>query len=777
MKIFGKHVFRSIKADPRQPIMIVLIVSLCVAVMILSVVLPANIYKNELEAMRADEWTADIEISLKGNSAHRLIYADDVARAIEGRGRVIGEFALTGFLSHGDGAERSQVNLGAFDLADASDFYSLQCVQGGNLTNTNIKSAAVIGEGFASLRGLSLGDTLKINILGEEFTYVVRAIVRDTGIMKRDDMLVDISSIRSALTARSPIIASLGSDFDPYTKVHIKLSDGIDPSALKNELENLPDFADKKVGLPADAAEEKHSAVLLCIAVLIPSVLLLIVAAMMTVSTFDLMQKKRGSDIALFRAAGADSGHLNMLLYLESSVYGLAGGIFGSALCIPLMRATNSLYHFKYSVLTFGFKEALLGLLFSLGFVALCTSLYIFKARKNRLSDGLKNVNVDTDSRILSKLLLFGVPAAIFTAVTLLLPNELKFVGAFLLLFITVAMIYAISPYVIGACAKLICRLLARKKRGAGDFILAAKSCAASYPLKHAGRIITVLASVFICMNFVLSAVSGELNSYTDVVDFEYAGVMADEKTEELVRSIEGVSAVAEVNVAPNVVFKGNQQSIGISVSGDVDGCLNGDLRPEKMPKGNEVAISKGLVRMLGIKLGDTVMCEISNIPCELILTEIVNASGDFVFYDADYLGVQYDVLSISTDGRQQTYESIVTLLDERGIECITKSEYFATASDRIRPQITVMRAMMYAMMLLTLVGIFNVLAEQRAARQSEFNILVQNGKTKRGIRILRTCEVAYLLVFALAMSVIFSQLLSLMVDTAGISFGLTLYS
>jgi hypothetical protein len=87
------------------------------------------------------------------------------------------------------------------------------------------------------------------------------------------------------------------------------------------------------------------------------------------------------------------------------------------------------------------------------------------------------------------------------------------------------------------------------------------------------------------------------------------------------------------------------------------------------------------------------------------------------------------------------------------------------------------MRAMMYAIMLLTLVGIFNVLAEQGAARQDEFNILVQNGKTKRGIRILRTCEIAYLLVFALAMSLIFSQLLSLMVDTAGISFGLTLYS
>lgn len=777
MRIFGKHVFRSIKADPRQPIMITLIVSLCVAVIILSVALPLNLYKEERASYLADEWTADLQVTLKANTDKRLIFDDQVAEALDGRGRVIGEFAMTGFFLPQNSSERVKVGMGAFDLMYASEFYSLQCVQGGNLTNNNLKSTAVVAEGFANDHGISLGDTIVINVLGEEFTYVVRAIVRDTGIMKRANMIVDISSIRSVLAERSPIIASLGLSFNPYTKVHIKLSEGVDPEAVKTELESLPEFADKKVDLSADTTRSDYMATLFTVVVLFPSILLLVVAVMMTVSTFGLLQKKRADDAALFKIAGADSGHLNLLIYLESMVYGLVGGVIGSLITVPLMKLINKLYGFKYSRLSFGVREILIGFVASVGFVTLCTFVYTLTQRKKSLSDELKGGNLDTSGRLWPKLLIFGIPVAVFATVTALLPNKLKYAGASLLLFTTVSLIYAVAPYVIGIFASLVSRLLSKKRRGAGDLILGAKSCMASYPLKHAGRIITVIATVFLSLSFVSSALEGQLNSYINFTSFEYAAINVDETTAARVRALDGVVATADANVIANVSFSGVKSSTGIAAVGDVDECFEDYMMPEKMPEGNEVILTKGVARMIGVKVGDTVKCEIGDIPCELILVEIVDSHGDFVFYDADYVGSGHQLLCICTDGKAETYERLMAVFDERGIECLTKNEAFSDVYRRIAPQAVMIKSMLYAMLLLTLVGVFNVLAEQRMARQREFDIIVQNGKTRRGIIGLQAVEILYLLAFASIMAIVLSQVLCLIIDTAGISFGLALYA
>lgn len=243
--------------------------------------------------MLTDEWTADLEVTLKATSDRRLIFAEEIEEAVKDRGRVIGEFALTGFYTHPKSAEKHQMDIGAFDLVDAYDFYNLQRVAYGKITNTNLKNAAIIGERTAKNLDLSVGDTIKIDVLEREFSYTVQAVVEDTGIMRREDVLVDISGIRATLNELSPVIASLSSNFNPYTRVQIRLDDGVDPSVLKSELEGNALFADKKIHDASDTSKADYTSTLMTVTAVIPSVLLLIVAAMMTVSTFDLLQKKR----------------------------------------------------------------------------------------------------------------------------------------------------------------------------------------------------------------------------------------------------------------------------------------------------------------------------------------------------------------------------------------------------------------------------------------------------------------------------------------------------
>lgn len=754
--------------------MIILIVTLCVAVTILSVSLPLSIHKNEKESLGIDEWTADIYVTLKSTSGVRLIFEDDVADAVGDKARVIGEFSLTGFSKLGDG-EKTQVNIGAYDLARADSFFEIRYIEYGKITNNNIDKVAIIGERFANEHGLTIGDTVEVNVLGEKFSYVVEAVAKETGALKRDDMMVDISSVRKALAERSPLIASLPLDIEPYTNIHVSVNDGFDAEELKAELEALESFGDKRAELTADDPSGDYMTTVLTATIAIPAALLLTIAVMMMVSTLELLEKKRASDVALFRIVGADSGHLNRILYLEGAVYGASGGVLGSLLSIPAIAYLNELYGFRYSRMSFGAKEALIGLASAMALTMLSIRLHIRK-RNDKISNGeLSYGKLDTGRRFSYKKLLPAVPVAVLAVTTLLLPSRLRYISCAALLFTAITAIYVISPYVAGGFAMLVSRVASKGRGRAGKTVLASGSCINSYPLRHAGRIMTVLITVFISLAFVLSAVEDHLLTYTSFAEFDYIGMRVDDETKERIEGLDGVVATAESIISRNVLIGEDIVTVGIAVEGDVDECFEDKILPKSIPQGNSVALSSGVARMLGLKVGDGVKCEIDGIPCELILTEIVATHGDFAYYDAEYVGVRRDMLCVLTDGTEEARDSLVAIFDERGIECLTEDVFFSQ-SNRVIPQLTTFKAMFCVMVFMTVIGVFNVLAEQRMERRREFDIIRQNGATRKDVFAIQAIEISILFVAALLSSVLFSYFVCVIVDTAATSFGMTLY-
>ena len=777
MRIFGKHIFRSIKANPRQPIMITAIVCICTIVMILLVALSISIYKNERGSLLVDEWTADLEISLKATSDRRLIFEEEIADAVGDRGCVIGQFSLTGLFIPENGGNKYTVEVGAFDILEADSFYNIQYLQYGKFTNNNLKSSTIIAESFADEYSISIGDTVKIKVIGQEFVYTVQAIAKETGIMKRKNMLVDISSVRCVLSERSPLIASLSSDFNPYTRAHVKVNDGLDVDEVKAELEAMSLFADKTVEIAGNYAEKNYTATIFTITLVIPAILLLIVAAFITVSTFDLLQKQRRKEAILFKIVGADTRQISLMLYIESAVYGLVGGLLGTIIATSLADPINRLYKFKYFPLHFGIRDVIIGVLSSLLYAIICTFIYEKKYKDGNISDALKDRGINMGSGIFGKMVVLGAAVILLAVTTALLPTDARYIGAFSLLFAVVLFVYMMTPCAISAYSALISRVLSKRRRVAGDFIIGAKSCSNSYALCHAGRIITLIITVFLSLISVLSVVTKQLNSYVGIADFEHIGVMADDETKRRVEELEGVVATAEATIAVNVVLNGGKVCTGISATGDIERCFTEDMLPETMPNGNTIALSTGVVKMIGLTVGDTVKCEIGDIPCELILAEIVDANGSFAYYDAEYLGVGHDMLCVVTDGSDEAYQELVALFDERGVTYLSKGEFFAYFEGRVNAQVVAFKIMLCIMMLMAIVGVFNVIADQRMARRQEFKIMMQNGKTRRGVLALQATEILYLLVFSIIVSAILSHVLCLIIDIAAISFGMTLYA
>jgi hypothetical protein len=124
--------------------MIILIIAVSVATAISSVILPMTIYRDSIAGYKVDEWTDDLTVTLKSTADVRLIFEEDVASALDGRGRVLGEFSLNGtYRSHGDGQMKS-LSVSALDLFRADGFYEIRYKEYGKFTTTNIKTSAIV---------------------------------------------------------------------------------------------------------------------------------------------------------------------------------------------------------------------------------------------------------------------------------------------------------------------------------------------------------------------------------------------------------------------------------------------------------------------------------------------------------------------------------------------------------------------------------------------------------------------------------------------------------
>lgn len=757
--------------------MIVLIVTLCVTVMMLSVTLPINIYLNEEAGVEGDEWSSDFLVTVKTSSKSRLLFEDDAIAALGDNADVIGEFSLTGFTPENDDGEKTQTQIGAFELARADSFFEIRYIEYGKFTNNNIDRSAIVGESFADGLGLSLGDTVTVNVLGERISYTVQAIAKDTGIFKTKEMIVDISSIRRILAERSAVIASLSSHISPYTRMHIKVKEGISTDAFKADTEGNAYLADKDLVTATDTVNSNYYSTILPVTVIIPGALLIIVSAMMMVSTFDLLQKKRRGDIALFRTVGADPGQLNRLRYLESLIYGIVGGAFGCILFVPVAEWLNALYSFKHVRMSFGAFEVLIGLGSAIVFTSVCTLLHIRKQKKASLDDDLASEILDTDRHFSPKKLALTVPIAAVAALSLLVAPIYRYPFAGTMLVLSVILIYVISPYAIGGAAWLISLILDRRGRGFGKLILATRSCRNSYPLRHAGRIMTMLLTMLVAMTTVINVVDEQMEGYVGFAKFDYVGMYVDDETRELVEELDGVVDVTTCMVNRNVVFMGTKSVTGIAVEDYSPHCFSDTIYPEAVPKGNRIALSKGVADMLGAKVGDKVVCTVSDVEHTFVLSEIVNVHADFAYYDAEYTDSALDMTCIRTDGTGEAAERVISLFDERGIQCLQKDEFFSATYDRVNPQLVVFEAMLALMIFMTVIGIMNILSEQRMAREREFEIIKQNGMTEKGIIALQVTEVLCLLITAVAMAAVFSVAITSIINMIATSFGLTIYA
>ena len=97
MRLLWKHLLRSSRRAPLQPLLICLTVLLSVTLTVTTASLSLWISDYIRQNNEQEQELGDILITAKGNSNSRFLFPEDAEALLGEDGRVVGEFKLTGF--------------------------------------------------------------------------------------------------------------------------------------------------------------------------------------------------------------------------------------------------------------------------------------------------------------------------------------------------------------------------------------------------------------------------------------------------------------------------------------------------------------------------------------------------------------------------------------------------------------------------------------------------------------------------------------------------------
>ena len=175
MKLFFKHILRSIRKSLIQPIIILLTLTISVATFITAAKLAINVYKENNDSKNVDNYVSDITVKLSKSNDVRFLFSDDAESIIADDGKVQGEFGLTALVNRND--KSSLVDVCATDFYTADGFFDLKFTEYGAITEKNLNGSIIISTKTAQNYDLALGDIPSgFSILGASAAFLAASI-------------------------------------------------------------------------------------------------------------------------------------------------------------------------------------------------------------------------------------------------------------------------------------------------------------------------------------------------------------------------------------------------------------------------------------------------------------------------------------------------------------------------------------------------------------------------------------------------------------------------
>lgn len=735
MSLFLKHLIKSIKRKPLQPLVLILTITLSIFVIIASLSIKDSLLDEARLSMEAQYGKSDIVVSLNSTSKSRFMFTKDVEEILGNDAKALGTYEI--ILSR-EGNEGSV-------FAIASDFYNVGSIfdfsftSYGKITRDNLSTTALISESFAKENSLRVGDSFNVKLFSKNVSYTVEGISKSPYLGKYN-VMIDITSVTDALKEFSILASALGEDFKPSSTLYVDVLNEQGVLASTEKLRQSPAFLEKSFTDVKDYLQSQSNVETLNIAIDISIIFICLLAMAVSFCCFYILANERCEENASFKASGTSSLKLNAMQYLEVVLYWLVGSVIGIlASCLALPHI-SSLVGLRYSIINLR-PLSVLGTCFMVLVSALATVTVFIISSGRRIRKKAHALPI----------MIATVLTAVFMVLEFIVAPQLRLITGTAVCVLVLLLTFALSPY-------LLRLLMALISKGTNNYAI--KNVYSVKALHNVSRLISVLIAIVVLSAVVIVGSHGNIKMARGIFDAEYAVLGATERCEERLNACDEIKSVEKVYFS-SVAFNEHISSTLISVS-DIK-LLSNEIEIANGVSGNKAIISKSIAKSLSLGLGDSLTFICDNEEITLIIEEIKSSSMSFVIFDCASMGIQPNMLIPVFNTGVDSYEGVNALSTAIAEDVAVISRIDSLLKEKtetVNIYLTCGYILLTMIVVFSLIGLIDSMYNSYKSRKNEFSLFKISGMSRCLVLKMKLTEIMISIIFGIIVGVMCASLI-----------------
>lgn len=737
MKYYLKNLLQSLKKNPTQPIVIMLIVIFTSSIFCIAMVFKDVFYEHNLYLAKQSVGEADLILSVNADSGTMFAYKDDVEAVLGEDGKAYGYFSM--FCDY-DGDIYSCM---ATDVLTVSEINPVILQKKGKISLYNINELVVVSSKFASEHDLGIGDEITLTILGNPLTFSIEGIAKDEGFFASTDMLVNMKGIVRYFLYELKLFA-MPDTVELCTTVLVKASEGVDIDALRDRLATAPSLSALNVERAINGERIQNVSRLESMITFITALLLMLVGIALIFTAFSIYVSKRLHNIALFKSIGANSATLVGSLLLEGILYALIGSPFGILLAKLLVKRICVVLELGY-IATMTPSMWLPSIAMSVVCIALAIVVPSLRLARESV-DSLLRGQISQKKHDALPIIFISLAGAIATSLCFaFLPKTDYMALAIADMLFILTLIFFATPYFCNLFGFTSSKILDKLPRQNFSSV-ALRTIRRNDGFKNMTRIVTVGALILTCIGTMLDALNVQVKYVSNVLDFDFAVIApSNARIEDDLQSIDGVKKTSRCyfKFSSSAGYVGNNVLAFEDDPGKYLHLEGKGYVPRGKLEGNQLIITEGIARAYDLKEGDLTSFVVNHKEREFQIAQIIDFPLPFLIVDAKYCELDCYLIVVDTEdeAKEAAYKQIQTTYSQKFYPVVT-TRYFLSKGVETK-FIELGFSFVYIISAFVAFGIFNSVIDNVRKRRKEYEILASLGATKGKIAGLIAAELA----------------------------------
>ena len=737
MKYYLKNLLQSLKKNPTQPIVIMLIVIFTSSIFCIAMVFKDVFYEHNLYLAKQSVGEADLILSVNADSGTMFAYKDDVEAVLGEDGKAYGYFSM--FCDY-DGDIYSCM---ATDVLTVSEINPVILQKKGRISLYNINELVVVSSKFASEHDLGIGDEITLTILGNPLTFSIEGIAKDEGFFASTDMLVNMKGIVRYFLYELKLFA-MPDTVELCTTVLVKASEGVDIDALRDRLATAPSLSALNVERAINGERIQNVSRLESMITFITALLSMLVGIALIFTAFSIYVSKRLHNIALFKSIGANSATLVGSLLLEGILYALIGSPFGILLAKLLVKRICVVLELGY-IATMTPSMWLPSIAMSVVCIALAIVVPSLRLARESV-DSLLRGQISQKKHDALPIIFISLAGAIATSLCFaFLPKTDYMALAIADMLFILTLIFFATPYFCNLFGFTSSKILDKLPRQNFSSV-ALRTIRRNDGFKNMTRIVTVGALILTCIGTMLDALNVQVKYVSNVLDFDFAVIApSNARIEDDLQSIDGVKKTSRCyfKFSSSAGYVGNNVLAFEDDPGKYLHLEGKGYVPRGKLEGNQLIITEGIARAYDLKEGDLTSFVVNHKEREFLVSQIIDFPLPFLIVNAKYCELDCYLIVVDTEdeAKEAAYKQIQTTYSQKFYPVVT-TRYFLSKGVETK-FIELGFSFVYIISAFVAFGIFNSVIDNVRKRRKEYEILASLGATKGKIAGLIAAELA----------------------------------